>query len=182
MPVEFLDVGFIGILLFTGSLLSSSLAALMYFTCRLLRLATEKRAGHTSLDMMDDQNQPVWLLKEVTEVEIPMKSVEIGDIITVRPGETVPVDGVIVHGAASVAVHTLTGEFQPVEKETGGPVSAATILISGIIHIRVEKSGTETEAARIVSVLEKTRDLTAYMEAIARDPIRGFSSKTDAHG
>ncbi|MDM8548887.1 heavy metal translocating P-type ATPase [Desulfobacterales bacterium HSG2] len=169
MPIEFLDLGYIGILLFTGNLLSASLASLIYFTYRLLRLATENRAEHTYLDMMGDQRQTVWLLKEGAEVEISAESVEIGDVVAVRAGETIPVDGIIVHGAASVAEHILTGEFQPVEKKTGDPVSAATVLISGIIHIRVEKSGKETEAARIVSVLEKTREFTAYMEAIGQD-------------
>jgi Cu2+-exporting ATPase len=168
MPVEFLDLGYIGILTFTGNLIAASLASIIYFTYRLLRLSTENRAKDTYIDMMGEQHQTVWLLKDGTEIEVSAESVEIGDIIAVRAGETMPVDGTIVHGAASVAEHMLTGEFQPAEKKAGDPVSAATVLISGIIHIRVEKSGRDTEAAKIVSVLKKTREFTAYMEAIGQ--------------
>jgi heavy metal translocating P-type ATPase len=169
LPIEFLDIGYICFLLFSGSLILASMGSLIYFTYRLLRLATENRAEHTYVDMMEHENQTVWLVKEGTELEVPLESVEIADLLAVRAGETIPVDGTIVHGAASVAEHMLTGEFQPVEKTIGDSVSAATILISGLIRVRVEKSGKETQAAQIVSILEKTREFTAYMKAIGQD-------------
>ncbi len=169
LPVEFLDLGYMGTLLFTGSLVSASLASLIYFTYRVLRLATENKAEDTCLEMMGHQSQTLWVLKEETEVEVPVESMEVGDVVAVRAGETIPVDGSIVHGAASVAEHMLTGEFQPVEKKIGDSVSAATLLISGVIHIRVEKSGKDTEAARIISILKKTRAFTAHMEAIGQE-------------
>ncbi len=169
LPIEFLDLGYISILLFSGTLFSASLASLIYCTYGRLRLATENRAEHTYLDMMKHDSQTVWLVKEGTELEVPVKSVEVGDIIAVRAGETIPVDGIIVSGAASISEHMLTGEFQPAEKEIGDPVSAATVLMSGIIRIRVEKSGRETSAARIISAIEKTREVTAYMEAVGQE-------------
>ncbi|MCP4109990.1 MAG: heavy metal translocating P-type ATPase [Desulfobacteraceae bacterium] len=169
LPIEFLDLGYITILLFSGTLFSASLASLIYCTYARLRLATENRTEHTYIDMMKHDSQTVWLVKEDTEIEVPVESVEIDDIIAVRAGETITVDGIIVSGAASISEHMLTGEFQPAEKETGDPVSAATVLMSGMIRVRVEKSGRETSAARIISAIEKTREVTAYMESVGQE-------------
>jgi len=168
-PIEILDFAVIGGFLVVGNLFTSNLCAILYFTYRKLRIATENKSERTYLDIMDTQTGTAWVLKEGAEIEIPMESVEIGDIVVVRAGQVIPADGVIVYGAASVGQHMLTGEFQPAEKGIDDPVLAATIIISGIIHIRAEKSGRETEAARIAVIIKNTKEFTAYMEAIGQE-------------
>lgn len=169
LPIEILDLGYIGMLLFSGSLIAASLSSLIYFTYRFLRLVTEDEVEYTWLDMEEHAPKTAWLRNQGTEIEVPAESLEPGDIITVRTGETLPVDGIIVDGAGSAGEQMLTGEFQPVEKKIGDSVSAATLLMTGTLHVRVEQSGKDTEAARIISVLERTRQFTAYMDAAGQE-------------
>ncbi|MCP4147658.1 MAG: heavy metal translocating P-type ATPase [bacterium] len=97
--------------------------------------------------------QKVWVLINNVEIEIPLEQIRPADILVVGAGETIPVDGTITQGMASIDQQALTGEAQPAEKETGHHVHANTIIIAGRIHIRVEKSGEETTAAKITELL-----------------------------
>ncbi|MBF0469604.1 MAG: heavy metal translocating P-type ATPase, partial [Desulfamplus sp.] len=116
-------------------------------------------------NIFSDQPQSVWLLKDGVELEIPIEMLRTGDIVSVNAGEVIPVDGTIVHGMASINQHLLTGEFQPLEKEVGDNVFAATILISGQIHIKVEQAGDETIVSKIGKVLENTSNFTEKIES-----------------
>lgn len=98
----------------------------------------------------------VWVLHNGDEVEIPFDQLQLGDVLILTAGQTVPVDGTIVHGQALIDQHRLTGESLPVEKSEGDPVLAATLVVGGHVQVRVEKSGLDTTAARIVDVLNRT--------------------------
>ncbi|OAD18912.1 heavy metal translocating P-type ATPase [Candidatus Thiomargarita nelsonii] len=88
-----------------------------------------------------------------------------GDIIVVNAGETIPVDGVISEGIASIDQHILTGESQPSEKGEGEQVFASTVLLSGKIHIKVEKAGKDTVAAQIGEILISTIDFKTSIQS-----------------
>jgi len=77
----------------------------------------------------------VWLLKDDIEIQVDFETIQAGDTVIVNAGEIIPVDGVIQSGSASVDQHLLTGESQPVEKENGDKVFAATLLLSGRIAL-----------------------------------------------
>jgi Cu2+-exporting ATPase len=110
------------------------------------------------IDVFEKQPRSVWISVRETEVEIPFHSLKHEDIVVVRAGETIPVDGFIENGMALVDQHILTGESQPVEKEAGDPVFALTVVLSGYVHIKAEKTGNETTSAQIGQILNKTVD------------------------
>ncbi len=93
----------------------------------------------------------VWLLKEGVEIEVPLNTLKVGDIVVVNSGGIIPVDGTIIYGIASIDQNIVTGEEQPSEKQPGDQVLAFTVVLSGIIHIQVEKWGKETFAAKMAS-------------------------------
>lgn len=101
--------------------------------------------------------QSVWLLKDGMTVSCPLAQVAAGDVVIVHAGEVIPVDGEIIHGHAGVDQHGLTGEAQPVEKEAGDRVFAATLVLMGEIQVRVEQANTDTLAAQITTILNNTR-------------------------
>ncbi|MFN9643528.1 MAG: heavy metal translocating P-type ATPase [Cyanobacteriota bacterium] len=98
----------------------------------------------------------VWVLRGGEERSIPFEELLLGDVLVLTAGHLVPVDGVVVEGAAIVDQHRLTGESQPVEKGAGDPVLAATLVLGGKVGVRVDKTGAETAAARIGEVLNQT--------------------------
>jgi P-type Cu+ transporter len=102
-----------------------------------------------------------------TEEDIPLADVHIGDTLRVRPGEKVPVDGVVIEGRSSVDESMLTGEPIPVEKTEGGRVIGATINGTGSLVMRAEKIGAETVLAQIVQMVASAQRSRAPMQRLA---------------
>ena len=100
-----------------------------------------------------------------TEREVAAESVVPGDVVRIRPGESLPVDGVVLEGASSIDESTLTGESIPVEKGPGDAVSAATINRTGTFTFRATRVGADTSLAKIVQLVE---DANATKPPIAR--------------
>jgi len=125
---------------------------------RILKMATEDHARQNLTTIFGLHKQTVWVVKEGIEVEIPLAQVQAGDLVAVHAGETIPVDGVIRQGMATIDQHILTGEAQPAEKGIGEPVFATTLVLNGKLCIEVEKAGDQTVAAQIVQILERTTD------------------------
>lgn len=111
---------------------------------------------HSLIHLLGEQPTRVWVKRDGEEQSIPFEELLIADILVLTAGQQIPVDGVVVHGSASVDQHRLTGESQPVDKIMGDPVLAATLVLAGKIDVRVEKAGAETVAARIGEVLDQT--------------------------
>ena len=99
--------------------------------------------------------------------EIPVSEVRPGDLILVRPGERIPVDGEIVEGASSVDESMLTGESIPVDKEIGGKVYAGTVNAWGSFTFRAESVGAETALARIAALVEQAQTSKAPVQRLA---------------
>src|SRR5208337_99563 len=94
--------------------------------------------------LLDLQPRMAHLIHEGTESEVPVESVKVGDLLAVRPGERIPVDGVVEAGASAVDQSAITGESIPVEKTEGDEVIGATINASGLLKIRASKVGADT--------------------------------------
>ncbi|MCL1992808.1 MAG: heavy metal translocating P-type ATPase [Spirochaetes bacterium] len=107
------------------------------------------------------------------EMEIPIEEVVVGDIILVRPGEKMPVDGVVVFGVTSVDEAMLTGESLPVDKKEGDNVFGASINKNGSIKYRATKIGKDTALAQIVKLVEDAQNSKAPIARIA-DTISGY--------
>ena len=98
------------------------------------------------------------------EVQIPFEQLEVGQTVIVNAGETIPVDGLITDGMATVDQHILTGESKPVEKEPGDQVFALTMILAGRIYVSVEKAGNETTVAQIGQILNNTMEYKATVQ------------------
>ncbi|PAB58606.1 heavy metal translocating P-type ATPase [Anaeromicrobium sediminis] len=107
------------------------------------------------------------------EIVIPIEEVEVGDIILVKPGEKIPVDGVVIEGNTSVDESMLTGESMPVEKEPGSSVTGASINKNGLIKFKATKVGKDTALAQIIKLVEDAQGSKAPIAKLA-DIISGY--------
>ena len=107
------------------------------------------------------------------EEDVPLSHIHIGDLLRVRPGEKVPVDGVVVEGASSVDESMLTGEPLPVRKATGDKVIGATLNTGGALIIRSERIGSETVLSQIVQMVAQAQRSKAPMQRMA-DVVAGY--------
>ncbi|MBI2626299.1 MAG: heavy metal translocating P-type ATPase [Candidatus Nealsonbacteria bacterium] len=107
------------------------------------------------------------------EKEIEIEAVKVGDIILVRPGEKIPVDGEVLEGKSSVDESLVTGESMPVSKEQGSKVIGSTINLSGVLKFRASKVGKETLLAQIIKMVEQAQASKAPIQRLA-DLVSGY--------
>lgn len=112
------------------------------------------------------------LVRDGKEVIVPAEEVKKGDIFVVRPGESIPVDGVVIEGASAVNESALTGESIPVDKEPGDAVSAATINQSGFIKCEAAKVGEDTALSQIIKMVSDAAATKAPIAKVA-DKVSG---------
>jgi len=139
-----------------GYYIFAGFAYLLYFVGVKVVYQMEGRSRENLTNLFGQQPRFVWQRVEGVEVQTPLSALQVGDVVVVNAGEPLPVDGVIIEGLGSVDQHLLTGESQPVEKETGDTVFASTLLLSGRLFIQVEKTGQNTLTAQIGEVLKQT--------------------------
>lgn len=136
----------------------------LYFLSAKLVLKTKDESIKNLSNLFGEQSRFVWLLRDGAEVEIPFADVQVGDVVVVSAGEMIPVDGSVIKGIGSVDQRMLTGESRPVEKGVGEPVYAATTLLTGSLHIAVEKAGADAVAAQIGEIWSRTADYRTSVE------------------
>ena len=112
------------------------------------------------------------ILRDGAEIEVPVDAVQLDDIVIVRPGDKIPVDGVIVSGSSSVDEAMLTGESLPVEKKVGDAVIGASINKNGSFQFKATKVGKETALAQIIQLVEDAQGSKAPIAQLA-DKISG---------
>ena len=113
------------------------------------------------------------LLRDGTEVTVPIEQVQKEDIFVVRPGENIPVDGIVLEGSSAVNESALTGESIPVDKAVGDKVSAATTNQSGYLQCRATRVGEDTTLAQIIRMVSDAAATKAPIAKIA-DTVSGF--------
>ncbi len=123
--------------------------------------------------LMDLAPKTAIVERNSNEVEIPAEQVLVGDIVIVKPGMSIPVDGVITEGSTSVDQSALTGESLPVEKVVGDSVAAGTINKNGFIKFKASKVGNETTVAKIVELVETAAATKAPIARLA-DKVSGI--------
>jgi heavy metal translocating P-type ATPase len=152
------DVIMIPAVLLLGYFFVSSLTTCLVLLSQKLILKTEDRSLKQLGNLFAQQSRFVWVQRDQVELEIPFEDLQIGETVVVGAGEMIPIDGLIADGIASIDQHVLTGESQPFEKGQGDRVFASTVVLSGKIYITVENTGSDTIAARIVAILDRTAD------------------------
>ena len=119
------------------------------------------------------QPKTAIIIKNNEEIEAPIDEVEEGDIIVVKPGGKIPVDGIVIEGITSVDESMLTGESMPIEKKAGDKVIGASINKNGSIKFRAEKVGDETALAQIIKLVEDAQGTKAPIAKLA-DTVSGY--------
>ena len=147
-----------------GYYLLCNLYLVLFLLNRKLLFKLKHHSSNNIVDVFRQRPRSVWLLSNGVETEIPFETLKHGDIVVVNAGETIPVDGTITAGMATVDQHLLTGESQAVEKERGDQVFALTVVLSGRIELQVDKAGEETTAAQIGHILNQTVDVKTNMQ------------------
>lgn len=150
-------------ILATGHYILGSFGALVYLASKKLLLKTEDRSTRKLLNLYGEQPKFVWIVVDEVEIEIPFERLEKGNVVSINAGEMIPIDGQVVKGYALIDQQALTGEAQPAEKKAGDTCFAATIVLEGRLHIRVEKAGRDTVAAQIGQILQGTIDFKEVM-------------------
>lgn len=117
--------------------------------------------------LMELQARTAIVVRDGVEREIPIEEVVVGDIIRVRPGEKIPVDGVVLEGSSSVDESMVTGESIPVEKSAGSAVVGATINKTGTFKMEARKVGEETMLAQIIKMVQEAQEKKAPIQRIA---------------
>ena len=105
--------------------------------------------------LLDLSPKTATVLRDGNEVEIPSEEVVVGDLVVVRPGQSIPVDGLVVEGDCSVDESAITGESLPVEKGPGDRVIGATINRNEYFRFRATKVGDNTTLAKIIELMQK---------------------------
>jgi len=134
---------------------------------------TAERARGALKDLSELAPQTARLERDGQETEVPIATVQPGDIVIVRPGEKIPVDGEVVAGHAAVDQSTITGESMPVEAGLGARVYAATIASQGSLKIRSTHIGADTTFGRVIRLVEEAEANRADVQRVA-DRFAGY--------
>lgn len=135
---------------------SASIITLILFG-RLLEARAKGRASAAIRALAGLQPKQARVIRDGRELDVPIEEVRVGDLVVVRPGEKIPVDGVVEHGTSAVDESMITGESLPVDKQSGDPVIGGTLNRSGSLRIRATKVGLETALARIIRIVEQAQ-------------------------
>lgn len=138
-----------------------------------LESVTKGRTSEAIKKLMGLQPKTALLFLDGKEIEIPVDEVEVGDILIVKPGEKIPVDGIIIEGHTSVDESMLTGESIPVEKNIGDKVIGGSINKNGSIKFKATKVGKDTALAQIIKLVEEAQGSKAPIAKMA-DVISGY--------
>lgn len=158
LPVYFESAGFILFFVLLGAVFEERM---------------RKNASQAVEKLLDLQAKTAEVLRDDVYVQIPLEQVKVGDLIRVRPGEKIAVDGTVLEGETSIDESMVTGESIPVDKSVGDAVIGSTINNSGTIIFRAEKVGSETMLAQIVDFVKKAQTSRAPIQDLT-DKISGI--------
>jgi Cu+-exporting ATPase len=145
-------------------------AAVIITLIRLGKYLEARAKGRTSeaiKKLMGLRAKTARVVRAGLEAEVPVDDVRVGDVVLVKPGETIPVDGVVIEGRSAVDESMLTGESLPVEKKPGDPVIGATLNKLGMLKFEATKVGKETALAQIVKLVEAAQGSKAPIQKLA---------------
>lgn len=152
----------------TGAVIAALILLGRYFEAR-----SRGQASEAVEKLLQLGAKTARLVEGNTEREIPVEEVQVGNMLLVKPGEKIPVDGKVIQGSSSVDESMLTGESMPVGKEAGDEVFGATININGALYIQATKVGQDTVLAQIVRMVAEAQVKKAPIQKLA-DKISGI--------
>lgn len=138
-----------------------------------LEASAKGRSSQAIRALMGLRAKTATVVRDGEQVEVPVEDVASGDLVLVRPGEKVPVDGIVVSGTSTVDESMLTGESVPVEKQAGDNVYGATVNAQGAFTMKATQVGSETALSQIIKIVEEAQGSKAPIQRIA-DKISGI--------
>lgn len=140
---------------------------------KMLEAVSKGKTGEAIKKLMGLAPKTAFVIQNGAETEIPVEEVEIGDIIIVKPGSKIPVDGVVIEGHTAIDESMLTGESMPMDKKAGDKVYAASLNTTGTVKFRAEKVGSDTALAQIIKLVEQAQGSKAPIAKLA-DIVAGY--------
>lgn len=156
-----------------GYLETAGIIIILILLGKYLEARTTENAGAAIQKLAELGVRNARILEGKAEKEVPIEQIIIGNIILVRPGEKIPLDGKVVSGETTVDESMLTGESLPTEKLTGSAVFGSTLNLTGIIAVEVTRVGAGTALAQIIRVVEEAQESKAPIQKLV-DKISGF--------
>ena len=136
--------------------------------------AIKKRSSAAVRKLLDLRPATATVVREGQEMQVPVESIAVGEIIVVRPGERIATDGTVVDGNSAVDESMLTGESMPVEKQAGSQVMGGTFNQAGLLRFNATRVGAETALAQIVKLVEDAQATSAPIQRLADQVTRVF--------
>jgi Cu2+-exporting ATPase/Cu+-exporting ATPase len=145
-----------------------TIAVISFITLgKFLEARAKLRTGEAIEKLLNLQAKKALVIRDGQEQELPIEEIVIGDVVLVKPGEKIPLDGVILEGKSPIDESMITGESMPVEKGPHDAVIGATINKHGSLQVRVTKIGAQTMLAQIISMVEEAQSSKAPIERLA---------------
>ena len=146
---------------------------------RLLETRTKEKASDAVRKLLDLQPKMAKVLRlrergDTEEIEIPIEQVQEGDTMVIRPGERIPIDGIVIEGGSSIDESAITGESIPIDKKREDHVIGATINKSGLLKVKATKIGQDTVLSQIIALVEEARTGKAQMQRLVDQVAKYF--------
>jgi len=141
---------------------------------RLLETRTKERASNAVRKLLDIQPKMAKILRDGTEIALPIEQVKENDLMLIKPGERIPADGIVEDGFSSIDESAITGESIPIDKQKGDQVIGATINKNGLLKVRATKVGQDTVLSQIIALVEEARTGKAHMQRLVDQVAKYF--------
>lgn len=152
---------------------ASALVITFIILGKYLENKTKGRTSSIIRKMLELQPKTATILQNNTELDIPIEQIKSGDIVIVKPGQKIPIDGIVVFGRSSVDESAITGESVPIGKKQDDPVIGGTVSIDGVLHIQALKVGGDTVLSQIVKLVEDAMSKKPPMQKMV-DKVSGY--------
>jgi len=146
---------------------SAALILIFISLGKYLEVLTKGKTSEAIKKLVGLQPKEATVIKDGQEIKIPIVEVKVGDIILVKPGEKIPVDGLVIEGYSAIDQKAITGESIPVEKKKDDEVIGATINKTGVLKFKATRVGRDTMLAQIIKIVEKAMGSKAPIQLLA---------------
>jgi Cu+-exporting ATPase len=161
-PASFRHHGMIGVYFEAAAMITT-----LVLLGQVLELRARARTGASIRALLDLTPKTARRVRNGTDEDVPLEHIQPGDLLRVRPGEKIPVDGEIVEGASTIDESMITGESMPAEKRAGATVTGGTVNKTGAFVMKAERVGRETMLSRIVDMVAEAQRSRAPIQALA---------------